>query len=304
MAGDRGPVKDEAERTAPVVFRYLDARRFLGDYYRYKKATGRSFSYRAFSRKVGLGSPNYLKLVIDGERNLSPEMAGRFAAAAGLEGTAHTYFVDLVAFTQARTTDEKAGCYERLVRFREHREVFHIDLAYGQYHREWYIPALRELAFCEGFRADPAWIAARMLPPIREDQARTGLELLQELDMLTCDADGRWRPSDPLVSTGPEVKGLHYVQYHRTMIGRALRALDDLPPEERDISSVTLALDADGIARLKERLRRFRRDLLQLSAEEASPHRVVQVNLQLFPLTSVDAGAGDVPPEPGESDAS
>jgi len=276
--------------TAPVVFRYLDARRFLGDYYRYKKATSRAFSYRAFSRKVGLGSPNYLKLVIDGERNLTSEMAGRFAAGVGLAGKARTYFVDLVAFTQAKTTDEKAACYERLIRFREHREVHRIDLAYGQYHRDWYIPAIRELAFREDFQHDPAWVARQLLPPIRESQAREALELLEELELLVQGEDGRWRPADALLSTGPEVKGMHYVQYHRTMIGRALAALDELPPADRDISSVTVTLGPDGVQLLKERLRSFRRELLQQSAEETDPRRVLQVNLQLFPLTRGDDG--------------
>jgi len=281
-------IDEQASVQAPVVFRYLDARQFLGDYYRYKKATSRAFSYRAFSRKAGLGSPNYLKLFVDGQRNLSAEMAGRFGTAAGLEGSAHTYFVDLVAFTQARTTDDKASAYERLLRFREHRAVHRIDIAYGQYHREWYIPAIRELAFCDDFEANAEWIASRMQPPIRPRQAQQALDLLIELQMLQEDDAGRWRPADTLLTTGPEVKGLHYVQYHRTMIGRALAALDDLPPADRDITSVTIAVPREGIALLKERLSNVRRELLDLSTESPCPERVVQVNLQLFPLTRAD----------------
>lgn len=281
----------------PNVFRYLDARRYLGDYYAYKKATSRAFSYRAFSRRVGLGSPNYLKLVIDGDRNLTQEMARRFGEGCGLEGTEVTYFVDLVAFTQARTTDEKAARYERLVRFREHREIHHIDVAYGQYHSCWYVPAIRELAFREDFRADPAWVAQMMLPTIGEDEARQALDLLVDLGLLEQDDDGRWRPVDALVSTGAEVKGMHYVQYHRTMIGRALAALDEMPAVDRDVSSVTVTLGEDGIERLKERMRSFRRELLQLSADHPDPRRVVQINLQVFPLSK---GGGDA----SESDES
>ena len=78
---------------------------------------------------------------------------------------------------------------------------------------------------------------------------------------------------------------MHYVQYHRTMIGRAVVALDDLPPADRDISSVTVTLGDDGIERLKERMRSFRRELLQLSADHPDPRRVVQINLQVFPLS-------------------
>lgn len=270
---------------APNVFRYLDARRYLGDYYTHKKATSRAFSYRAFSRRVGLGSPNYLKLVIDGDRNLTPEMARRFGGGCGLEGTSLTYFVDLVAFTQASTTDEKAARYERLIRFSEHRQIHHIDVAYGQYHSRWYVPAIRELAFRKDFRADPVWIAGMLLPPIPVEQAEDALDLLTDLGLLAQDDDGRWAPAEALVSTGAEVKGMHYVQYHRAMIGRALASLDDLVPAERDISSVTVTLGADALPQLKERLRSFRRELLQLSAAHPDPKRVVQINFQVFPLS-------------------
>lgn len=269
----------------PNVFRYLDARRYLGDYYAHKKAGSRGFSYRAFSRRVGLGSPNYLKLVIDGDRNLTPEMARRFGTGCGLEGNGVTYFIDLVAFTQARTTDDKAACYERLVRFSEHRQIHHIDVAYGQYHSHWYVPAIRELAFREDFRADPAWIGGMLLPPISAEQAEHAFDLLVDLGLLAADDQGGWAPAEALVSTGAEVKGLHYMQYHRTMIGRGLAALDDLVAAERDISSVTLTLGEDALPQLKERLRSFRRELLQMSADHPDPKRVVQINLQVFPLS-------------------
>lgn len=70
-------------RRCPIdVFSYHDYRLFLADYYQAKKPKG--FSYRAFSRDAGLGAPNYLKLVIDGKRNPTGEMATRFAAACAL----------------------------------------------------------------------------------------------------------------------------------------------------------------------------------------------------------------------------
>ena len=153
-----------SETSPPNVFQYLDAREYLRAYYTFKKETSRAFSYRAFAKRAGLKSPNYLKLVIDGDRNLSGEMAIRFGQALGLTGQRLAYFMDLVAFTQSATTDERAARYERLIRFREHREIHKIDIAFGQYHSRWYIPAIRELAFRPDCKDDPAWIAARLLP--------------------------------------------------------------------------------------------------------------------------------------------
>ncbi len=279
---------DSNAESEPNVFRYLDARAYLRAYYTHKKQTTRTFSYRAFSRRAGLKSPNYLKLVIDGDRNLTAQMAHRFGQALGLSGQRLAYFLDLVAFTQAKTTDERSDRYQRLIRFREHRAIHQIDIAYGQYHTHWYIPAIRELTFRPDCKDDPAWIAERLLPPIREEQAREAVELLIDLELIER-VDGRLCPTESLVTTGPEVKGLHYVQFHRTMLQRAEAALE-LPAAQRDISSVTLCMDRDAIPRLKEIVRGFRRQLLQLSASESAPEQVIQVNLQIFPLTTPDEG--------------
>lgn len=96
------------------VFAYLDYRAFLRDYYRARKAAGRGFSYRSFSRRAGLKSPNYLKLVVDGARNLSTDMAERFAAACGLNADEQRYFVDLVAYCQAASAADRKRYYARL----------------------------------------------------------------------------------------------------------------------------------------------------------------------------------------------
>ncbi|HEX5657376.1 MAG TPA: TIGR02147 family protein, partial [Polyangiales bacterium] len=92
---------------APDVFEFDDYRAFLRAHYAHKKASGRSFSLRVFSRLAGLTSSNYLKLVMDGDRNLTPEMAERFAAACGLKGDAASFFCELVGFNQARNAAER-----------------------------------------------------------------------------------------------------------------------------------------------------------------------------------------------------
>ena len=86
--------------------------------------------------------------------------------------------------------------------------------------------------------------------------------------------------------SGSETRSLHIANYHRTMMERAAESIDLFPSEDRDISSLTLCLGADGVHRLKERIQRFRRELLEMSALEDDPARVIQINFQLFPLTT------------------
>ena len=284
------PPKARVTKTADGidVFSYLDYRAFLRDYYLRGKERGR-VSFRSFSRRAGLKSPNYLKLVMDGDRNITDSMAQRFATALGLSHEAASYFCELVRFCQAKTLAERAEHHQKLTGFQRYREIRPLDAAHAAYHATWYLPAVRELAARRDFREDPGWIARTLWPSISFDEAQTALRTLLELGLLVRDAKGGIHQGEPLLSTGAEVMSLNVARYHQTMLARAAASIEEVPAAERDISSLTLCLGADGIRRLKDRLRAFRRELLEISALEKSPEQVVQLNLQLFPLSRLSA---------------
>jgi uncharacterized protein (TIGR02147 family) len=269
------------------VFDYLDYRAFLRDLYVWKKNEGRGFSFRSFSRRAGLSSPNYLKRVIEGDRNLSYETAARFAKACGLQGTSAEYFVILVKFNQASTAAEKSRAYAKLKGSKSYRKVRKLDLAQAAYHSYWYVPAIRELAARSDFDPEPKWIASQLLPNIKPSEAKEGLNTLIELGLLKYDDKGIPRQSDPLISTGPEVRAIHIANYHRMMMKRAAEAIDLVPPDDRDISSVTMLVGADGLRRMKKRIQRFRQELMELALSEQDPKQVIQFNFQVFPLSTV-----------------
>jgi uncharacterized protein (TIGR02147 family) len=271
---------------SPVhIFEYSDYRQFLRDYYASQKAKSAAFSHRNFSRRAGLRSSNFLSLVMKGERNLSSEMAPRFAHACGLAKREAEFFCELVAYDQAKTTDDKQRAHERLARFRKFRQSHRLDDEQSAYHAHWYMPAVRELATLPGFREDPAWIAGILEPPISERQASEALETLCRLGLLMRDERGRLKQAQALLTTGPGPLGHHIFVYHQAMLDLAKRALDRLPRAERDISSVTLCLSEAALPRLKQRIVEFRQELLQLAELTGEPERVVQLNVQMFPLS-------------------
>jgi uncharacterized protein (TIGR02147 family) len=194
--------------------------------------------------------------------------------------------------------DERNQVYARLRRFQEFREANPLEVARDEYHSKWYLPAIRELALAKDFRADPAWIAGRLVPSIKPSEAEAALVILQRLEMLTPAADGGLKPGTPLVTTGAETANLHMVNFHRSMMRLASESLERIPAPQRDISSVTLCVGADGLEHIKRAIVRFRRELLALSDLEPQPEQVVQVNFQLFPLStaasdSSEADAGE-----------
>ena len=281
-----------ARRRSPVdVFRYLDYRKYLEDFYRTKKKQ-RGFSFRAFSRSAGLGAPNYLQLVIAGRRNLTTAMAARFAAACGLAGEAADYFVHLVEFNQARSAERRAAAYERLTGFDRYRRAHRLEVAHDEYHSKWFLPAIRELVISAAFREDPEWIAAQLWPAIKPAEAKHALETLMGLGLLRRDPHGRLRQENAVVSTGAQTRGMHIVNYHAEMMRRATASMELVPAASRDISSLTFCLPPAAIAQLKQRIAEFRRELIALAESQADRTQVVQLNFQLFPLSRPEAEDG------------
>jgi len=82
------------------VFEYTDYRRYLHDFYHYKKRTNPYYSYRLFSMKAGFKAPNLLKLVMDGQRNLTRESVDKFVHALRLTNGEAAYFTSLVLHNQ------------------------------------------------------------------------------------------------------------------------------------------------------------------------------------------------------------
>jgi uncharacterized protein (TIGR02147 family) len=274
-----------ATRAKVDVFAYRDFRAFLRAYAERHRAEKGGFSPAEFTKRVGLRSPNYLKLVIDGERNLTPDVAHRFAEACGLRDESLTYFCALVAFNQAKTARERDLHYETLQGFRRFRAAHRLDGAHAAYHAEWYIPAIYELCACVDFDADPRAIAKRLLPAISPKQAKEALDVLAELGLLVPDESGRLRPAQSIVQTPEGPLGHHVVQYHRTMLQRAAEALDHVPRAEREIASLTIACSEQRMQELKAELEAFRHRLAERYQADAHAERVVQVNFQLFPLS-------------------
>lgn len=277
------------------MFSYLSYREFLRDAYSNLKQNQRGFSFRWFSRKAGLSSPNFLKLVMDGKRNLSARGAQAFATGLGLSGREASFFYELVDFEQAATAAAKNRAWERLSTYQGHRRVRSVERHQFEYFSKWWNPAIRELVALPVFREDPTWIAQQLRPNITPAAAKQALELLLQLGFVVRGDDGSLRQSEPLLSTGPEVRSLAVGNFHRQMMERAAESIEHVDRHEREISGLTVALSESTFALFKEKIHALRAELLELSGRETAPDRVVQVNFQMFPLAVAKSDGASEP---------
>jgi uncharacterized protein (TIGR02147 family) len=270
----------------PDVLHYSNYRTFLADYYEFKKSESPIFSHRYFAKKAGITSPNYLKLVMDGQRNLTKKSLMKFAAALGLKGLRAEFFENLVFFNQAMAISERNLYYGNILRTRAKTGLRKVEEAQFQLYSDWRHIAVRELAAVKGFRPEARWVAKKLGKAITEREAEESLNLLAQVGLLKKTANG-FAQSDVNITTSDEVRSLLVKNYHHQMIRMAGTALDYLPAGKRDVSSITIPIHARDFARLKEQIQLMRKELLNLAAEPGAGEDVVQVNIQLFPLTEM-----------------
>lgn len=274
------------------IYSYTNYRKLLEDYYEQEKAKAPDkFSFRFFARRAGFSSPNFLQLVIKGERNLGHESLHRFARVMGLTKRETQFFESLVLFNQSADPQEKARAFERVVSFREYRESKKLLLGQYEYFSKWYYPVIREMATLRDFREKPSWIAKNLHPQISQAEAGVALERLKELKLLTPDANGLLRQTDQNLSTEEEVASTALVKFHREMIQHGLNSLNH-PANEREISGLTMSLSSEQFHQVKQRIRDFHRDIQKLIASDANGHsdKICQLNFQFFPLIQSQGG--------------
>jgi uncharacterized protein (TIGR02147 family) len=153
------------------------------------------------------------------------------------------------------------------------------------YFQSWQNPVLREMApNMPG--ATPAQMAGKLAFDGETANVKKSLALLQKTGLLEKDAKGAFKQNSKAISTGNlDVASLSVREMHRQMGELAVRALDEIPVKERDISGLTLGLSEEAFQRVSMEIEAFRRRIAAIALEDSHTDKVYRLNMQLFPLT-------------------
>ncbi len=232
--------------------------------------------------------PSLLSKILAGERHLSPSRVDPVCDLAGLKGDEAEYFRLLVQYAKAKGHRESQACFQRMAQLRKVSPVpLHgLQSAYWQ---RWENVAIRELMSTGTVEDDPGSIGRKLRPPVGARRVRQALSTLEELGLASKDADGIWRRTEPFLRDGPEVDPETLRHFHRQNLLMAAEAIEAVPKELRDLSSLTFTLPPEGYARIVELLRDFRTKVLAtISGMDTSPDRVYQLGFQLVPKALPD----------------
>ena len=266
------------------VMEYQNYRVYLRDFYTERKQRS-GFTWRDFAKAAGYSSPVFLKLVCDGKTNLSDVGMERVANALGLVGADLRYFRALVNFNQEKNSAKKKEFFKELRAIAKENEMTLVGEDQYDYYESWINPALRELV-PQVPGATPAQMADLLAFDTQSAEVKKALQLLQKVGLLKKGVGGRFEQAAKAITTGNiEVAGLSVREMHRQMGELAIRALDEVPVKERDISGLTLGVSEDAFYRISKEIEDFRRRVTSIVLQDSGESRVYRLNVQLFPLT-------------------
>jgi uncharacterized protein (TIGR02147 family) len=268
------------------IYQHTDYRAYLRDWFEERKKSDPKLSHRYLCRRLGLASPNFIMLVMQGKRSISRSLAFRISEEFKHSARETEYFECMVGFAQAKTMSEKDRYFSRMLALRKTTDVSKIDQHQYDYYSNWYNLVVRELVTSPEFKGDYNWLAKNVRPAITPSQARRSIELLLKLGLIK-KKNGGFVHSSAMITTGPEVTSLAVANFHRTMAGKAAEAVNTARKEDRDITACTVFISRKGYEEIKNAVAECRKKVLAITETDEQVDRVYQVNFQVFPVSKI-----------------
>jgi uncharacterized protein (TIGR02147 family) len=264
-----------------LIGNYFDYREFLRHELERRVQTNTRYSLRAFARDLSV-APQVLSGVISGKKNISPEVAVEIAKRLKLDNEELSYFHDLVELSQAKSDSLKEVIQYRLTKYNGNQTYRVLQEDVFKILADWYHGAILELTFTSEFQNDPVWIAKRLgITPL---EARQAIERLLRLELLE-EIGGLLRKTEVNITSTQDIPSAALKQVALQLIDKASDAIAAQSVDERDIGTMTMAIDPKRLPQAKRMIRKFRRELTEY-LEAGSRSEVYCFASQLFSLTT------------------
>lgn len=237
------------------------------------------YSLRAFAKRLGI-APSLLSKILHEKVGITLKMFTRISQHLDLnpqEVTAFREFLGASKHTKRRTVPRNGSQYDA-------NDFEDLSLESFQIMADWYHFAILELTYVNGFQPNPKWIAHAL--GISVPEVNAAVERLKRLEMLVIDKAGTWTDQSEFVTTlHSHLTSAAQRKHQKQVLSQAQKALEDIPIELRDQTSVTMAIPVSELPLIKEKIKTFRRDLCASLALNPTKDEVYQLAISLFPIS-------------------
>jgi len=233
------------------------------------------YSLRSFAKSIGCDVSSLAK-ILSGKRAIGRITIMRLSSRLGLSAQATEIFLSKHRETKKEPPIGITADYATLA-----ADTFHVV-------SDWYYYAILELIQTDDFRAESKWIS-RVLG-ITSSEANIAIERLLRLGMIEVDSKtGHWKEagSGRLTTLGNRFTNHAFQNLQRQVLEKAILALDEVPIELRDQSSMTMAIDIDKLEAAREKIKTFRRELAAFLSRGQKQQEVYNLSISMYPVTQI-----------------
>lgn len=269
----------------PNVFAYHEFRKFLLDWWEFRRASDPELTKSEMSRRLGLpNTRSYFTDVLAGKK-VTDLFLDRFEAVMDLSAEESRFFRTLAQFNQAETPEDREVAFDRLVQLNKTPQRLVAPKEYN-YYRHWWNGAIRAVLAIEDHDDDWERLAARIRPAITAKQARASVELMSDLGLVQRDKFRHWKPCDVALSSGDLVRDQLVQQVQMQWFDVARQAIMTPSEQPRDFATSTIHVSATGLEHIRSRIDKFRSEIRSIAHKDPdAADRVYSLCLAFFPLT-------------------
>ncbi len=262
------------------IFEFQSVPEFLAYELEARIRTNPRYSLRALAKHLAM-SPGELSEVIRSKRALSLKLAQKIAQSLEMSPSEFRQLLALAAAPTAASAVPLKSEWQNRQSLDEDRFRLVSD---------WWCFSILSLADCAGFEWSAEVISGQL--GITAFEARQAMERLERLELVVRTSPTAVRVVHDFVEHLTSVPSTAIRRYHRSLLEKAILALDGQPMEERDITGIGMAIDMRDLPAMKSEIAEFQDRLMAKYAKGTGSTRrrrkataVYQLEMALFSLT-------------------
>jgi len=227
------------------------------------------FSLRAFARRVDI-SPTVLSRILSGKRNLTFNLAVRIADALLFSPEERE---ELFSFFTKKSDPNNTL---------EDKNEKQLTIECFNAMKDWYHYGITQLLQVKGFTEDYQWIASML--DIGQLEAKLAIDRLLRLEILARDEEGKLFRTATHFSTTSDIASSGLRHFQKQILEKSITSLEEDTLEERDITSITVAINEGKLQEAKLEIKKFRMRMSEFMSE-GEKTRVYNLGIHLIPLS-------------------
>jgi uncharacterized protein (TIGR02147 family) len=279
-----GPLEKQTPRTrgsTPVPsMPCRDLREYLQALLIRRCKSNSSYSLRSLARSLEI-EPSELSKILNGKRRITLRMFENLSKRLALTPDEHK--------TLRPKSPLKRKSIHRNLEFNPSPIIpDYQQLSVDSYQviAEWYHYAILELTHIDGFRSNSGWVARKLGISLAE--AKVAVERLCRLELLKISNDGSWQDQSGSITTlGNPFTATALRKLQKAILEKAIVALEETPIEQRDQTSMTVAIDSRLVPIAKQKITKFRRELSHFLQTGTKKDHVYHLGISLYPVTKL-----------------